>query len=221
MHTIPGRSSALLTSWSFLAGWAAAAPGRSAALAGARHGLGNPARTTPPGSPRASASDRKTDEWHPPAVRAAIARTALPFIAAACIAFAAAAAGTCAPPARATGCGASTAKEHAARFSGSGAACTASYRHGAPAAGVTRPPDGYALPPGTPLVVQAAIGYSVAQLGKPMCTPGVRAGKLPSIRTCAQPSWPIRVLRLPLRGGQGPFAMAAVCRGTCDHVRGQ
>ncbi|MBO0821863.1 MAG: C40 family peptidase, partial [Nocardiopsaceae bacterium] len=55
----------------------------------------------------------------------------------------------------------------AAAFSGSSPACTAASGTGVPESGITRLPEGFTLPAGTPAPVVAAIGYAVAQLGKP------------------------------------------------------
>jgi cell wall-associated NlpC family hydrolase len=50
-------------------------------------------------------------------------------------------------------------------FSGTATTCTNDT--GVPASGTTHLPPGFSLPPGTPLAVQVAISYAVAQLGKP------------------------------------------------------
>ena len=52
-------------------------------------------------------------------------------------------------------------------FSGAATACLTDSGGHVPASGTTRLPAGFTLPPGTPAAVQTAIGYAVAQLGKP------------------------------------------------------
>ncbi len=54
----------------------------------------------------------------------------------------------------------------AATFSGAATDCL-SDDGGVPASGTTRLPTGFTLPPGIPPTVRIAIGYAVAQLGKP------------------------------------------------------
>ena len=54
----------------------------------------------------------------------------------------------------------------AATFSGAATGCL-SDDGGVPASGTTHLPTGFAFPPGTPATVRIAIGYAVAQLGKP------------------------------------------------------
>ncbi len=52
-------------------------------------------------------------------------------------------------------------------FSGAATACLTDNGGHVPASGITHLPPGFTLPPGTPAAVQAAITYTVAQLGKP------------------------------------------------------
>ena len=52
-------------------------------------------------------------------------------------------------------------------FSGAASACLNDSGGHVPASGTTTLPAGFSLPAGTPDAVQAAIGYAVAQLGKP------------------------------------------------------
>jgi cell wall-associated NlpC family hydrolase len=53
------------------------------------------------------------------------------------------------------------------QFSGQAADCAAGNGGGVPASGITRLPQGFTLPAGTPAAVVTAIAYAVAQLGKP------------------------------------------------------
>jgi cell wall-associated NlpC family hydrolase len=55
----------------------------------------------------------------------------------------------------------------ASTFSGTAAACLTDNSHGLPASGSTRLPAAFTLRPGTPPPVATAIGYALAQLGKP------------------------------------------------------
>jgi cell wall-associated NlpC family hydrolase len=55
----------------------------------------------------------------------------------------------------------------AATFSGTAADCLADNGAGASQTGAVRLPGGFRLPPGTPQAVATAIGYALAQLGKP------------------------------------------------------
>jgi cell wall-associated NlpC family hydrolase len=53
------------------------------------------------------------------------------------------------------------------QFTGTANPCTADSGRGVPATGAATLPAGFILPPGTPVAVQVAISYAVAQLGKP------------------------------------------------------
>jgi len=58
-------------------------------------------------------------------------------------------------------------------FSGAATACLADNGLGVPAFGSTHLPAGFSLPPGTPTPVVTAIGYAIAQLGKPYIWGGI------------------------------------------------